>query len=446
MPARPNILFLCSDQHQADALGAAGHPDVRTPNLDRLANASTRFRRAYCQSPVCVASRGSIVTGRYPHTHGALLLEDPLPEKSYTVAHHFAAHGYQTAAIGKMHFVDESLRHGYEVRVHEGDFAATRSAEQREAFRADQEEAGSVDGKPSRLDEDAFFDTFVAERTVRYLREERDRAKPFLLWSSFFNPHTPLVPVQRYWDLYEPGKLQLPNRCENDLRDGFEGHLIRARERGWYEQPEDALRRSLAGYYGCVSQMDACVGRVLDALRELNLEDDTIVVYTSDHGEMAGAHHMWTKHVMYDEAVRVPLLLRVPGKRTRPQAGALVEQVDLFPTLAELAGLSAPEAIEGKSFASLLRDDAAPDRHRTEAYSEYYFHPKAFTKDNRFVGKPPLLMVRDERWKLCYLDWDRCELYDLAEDPHERTNRIDDPQCCAKADELKAIARKRFAS
>ncbi len=443
MPSKPNILFLCSDQHQAFASGFAGHPDVQTPNLDRLAAEGIRFDRAYCQSPVCVASRGSMVTGRYPHAHGALLLQDPLPTDSHTVAHHFQEQGYQTAAIGKMHFVDESRRHGFEVRVNEASFAATRTAEQREAFSRDQGRGSHFRGAPSKLSEDHFFDTYVADQTVRFLKETRDAERPFCLWSSFFLPHTPLVPHKRYWDLYDPEKLTLPQRSENDLQDGFEGHLIRAEERGWYAQSEEDLRGALAGYYGNISQMDANLGRVLDALRDLGLEQETIIVYTSDHGEMAGAHRMWTKHVMFEESVRVPLILRLPDGRCRgTSTDAMVEHVDLFPTLAELSGLPAPDDIHGQSFEGILGGGAV--RHRDVVFSEYHFCKKVFTADNRYVGKPPILMVRTERWKLCYLSWARCELYDLEKDPGEHHNLIDAPEHASTVKELKQLAQQRF--
>jgi arylsulfatase A-like enzyme len=237
----------------------------------------------------------------------------------------------------------------------------------------------------------------------------------------------------------------LPKRPANDLAGGFEGHLIRAKERGWYGQSDEALGRSLAGYYGNISQMDACVGRVYDALCELGLDRNTVVIYTSDHGEMAGAHRMWTKHNMFEQSVAVPLIVSMPD---RMQAGAvrsqLVEHTDLFPTVAELCGHQAPRGLPGRSFAPLIRNRRYTAREFV--YSEYYFCHKVFTQDDRYVGKAPIVMVRTDRWKLNYLDWGRSELFDLRNDPGEFHNRIDDPANAGAVRELQTIVRRMSAS
>jgi choline-sulfatase len=436
---RRNVLFLMSDQHQREASGCYGSKEARTPNIDRLAASAVRFDRAYCQAPVCVPARGSLITGLYPHAHGARILADALPDEARTVAHFFRERGYATAAIGKMHFVDESRRHGFDHRLYEADFARTLTKEEIGRLRRDQGGAGAVDGRSSQLPARFFQDNYYAEETVKFLRENRNR--PFCLWSSFFMPHTPLVPMRQFWDLYDSAKPTPPPRRADALASCFEGHLIRARERGWYDQPEAALRRSLAGYYGNVSQMDGCVGRVYDALRELGLEKNTVVVYTSDHGEMAGAHRMWTKHNMFEQSVAVPLLIATPD-----QAGAgtarreLVEHVDLLPTLAELCGYAAPKGIHGRSLAPLVANRRYAQREF--AYSEYYFCHNVFTRDDRYVGRPPILMVRTDRWKLNYLSWGRCELYDMQADPGEFRNLIDEAGNAGLVRELTAIARR----
>ena len=436
-----NLLFIMSDQHQREASGCYGSKEVKTPHIDGIAANAVRFDRTYCQAPVCVPARGSIITGRYAHAHGARILSDPLPEEARTIAHYFRERGYVTGAIGKMHFVDETRRHGFDHRLHHGDFERTLSREDREQLRRDQGGAAAVDGRPSRLPARFFQDNYYAEETVKFLRENRDR--PFCLWSSFLMPHTPLAPMRQFYDLYDPGKLTLPRRPADDLTRGFEGHLIRAKERGWYTQNDGELGRSLAGYYGNISQMDACVGRVYDTLRELGLDKKTVVVYTSDHGEMAGAHRMWTKHNMFEQSVAVPLLVAMPDRmESRTARAELVEQVDLFPTLAELCGHRAPEGIHGRSFAALLQNRRYTPREY--AYSEYYFCENVFTRDDRYVGKPPILMVRTGRWKLNYLSWGRSELFDLEKDPGEFVNCIDDTGNAGIVKELTAIAKRTF--
>lgn len=440
---RLNLLFIMSDQHQREASGCYGSKEVRTPHIDRIAARAVRFDRAYCQAPVCVPSRGSLITGRYAHAHGARILADALPDEARTIGHFFKERGHVTGAIGKMHFVDETRRHGFDHRLYEADFQNTLTPAGRQQLRKDQGGAEGTAGRPSQLPARFFQDNYYAEESVKFLRANKDR--PFCLWSSFFMPHTPLVPMKRYFDLYDPSRLTLPRRPANDLAGGFEGHLIRARERGWYAQTDDELRQSIAGYYGNISQMDACVGRVYDTLRELGLDKNTVVVYTSDHGEMAGAHRMWTKHNMFEQSVAVPLLISMPDRmesgKPRPQ---LIEQVDLFPTLAELCGHETPKNLHGRSFAALVRNQRYTQREY--AYSEYYFCHRVFTRDDRYVGKDPIIMVRTDRWKLNYLSWSRSELFDLTKDPGEFHNVIDDPGNTGIVKELTAIARRTYAS
>ena len=439
----PNVLFICSDQHQTRASGCYGSLEIRTPNIDAIAASATRFSHAYCQAPVCVPARGSIITGQYPHRHGARILRDPLPEDVRTVAHFFKERGYVTGAIGKMHFVDETKRHGFDHRLNEADFLATLTVEDRQRLRRDQGGAEAVEGRPSTLPDRFFQDYWFADEAVKFLHGNRGR--PFCLWASFFMPHTPLVPQARYFDSYDPKVLTLPRRSDHELETGFPGHLIRSRERGWYGQTDDQLRQSLRGYYGNIMQMDSCVGRVFNALRELGLDRNTIVVYTSDHGEMAGAHRMWTKHNMYEQSVNVPLMIGAPNDiRANALASEMVEHVDLFPTLAELCGFSPPRGIAGRSFAPLLRGKRF--KPREFAYSEYYFCHNVFTADDRYVGKPPILMVRTGRWKFNYLSWDRCELFDVEKDPGEFENLVDAPGNSGIVRELRTTAERLFAS
>lgn len=436
---RYNLLFLMSDQHQRAASGCYGNQQVRTARIDALAKDSVRFTGAYCPSPVCVPSRGSLVTGLYAHKHGAKILQDPLPADIPTVGHYFRERGYSTAAIGKMHFVDESQKHGFDHRLNEASFRSQRPADAASRMRGLLGDAGGIDGVGLDLGPEYFEDNWFANRAVDFLREHRDR--PFCLWASFLHPHTPFRPMKRYFDLYDPEHLTLPRRPADDLEDGFEGHLIRARERGWYDQPDEAARRSLAGYYGNISQMDTNLGRVYDALRELGLDKNTVVVYTSDHGEMASAHRSYTKHNMFEESVAVPLMISVPGGQ-RGVRQEFIEQIDLFPTLVELCGLDAVQGLHGRSFANLMEGRSYTPREFV--YSEYWFCRTVFTRDDRYVGKPPLLMVRTDRYKLNYLSWARCELYDLQNDPGEFANRIDDPALQGIRRELTRIAERQY--
>ena len=446
---RANLLFLCSDQHQTAAAGCYGSHEAKTPHIDEIASEGVRFERAYCNAPVCVPARGSIITGLHPHKHGAKILRDPLPNEARTVAHYFKDHGYVTGAIGKMHFVDETRRHGFDHRLHRDDHFNRLTEGEQQEFQQDQYaaytdgQATGLSGSAAKSPERYFPDTFYAEESVAFLRENKDR--PFCLWTSFYMPHTPLVPAKRYWDMYDGVHLSLPERSDQELEDGFVGHLIRAKARGWYQQADDDLRDAIRGYYGNISQMDANLGRVFDTLRELGLDKNTVVVYTSDHGEMAGAHRMWTKHNMYEQSVNVPLIVRMPE---RIEAGTarkqIIEHVDLLPTLTELCGLGSPAGIDGRSFAPLVQGGAYTPREH--AYSEYYFCHGSFTRDNRYVGEPPILMVRTDKWKLNYLSWERSELFDLEADPGEHHNVIDASGNSGIVKELTAVAERLYAA
>ena len=432
-----NLLFLMSDQHQRQASGCYGHPIVKTPNIDAIARRSIRFTSTYCPSPVCVPSRGTLITGQYAHKHGAKILQDALPDDIPTIAHFFRERGYTTGAIGKMHFVDETRRHGFDHRLSEQDFHHTLSAEDRQKLRGD---AGGIEGQGLDLPPRFFEDNWFADRAVEFLRA--NKSKPFCLWASFVQPHTPFKPMKKYFDMYDPSKLTLPRRPANDLEGGFQGNLIRAKERGWYQQSESGARQSLAGYYGNISQMDANVGHVYNTLRELGLEKNTVVVYTSDHGEMAGAHRMWTKHNMFEESVAVPLLIAIPDGPTGVKT-QIIEQIDLFPTLANFCGLEAVKGIAGRDFSNLINNKRYTPREF--AYAEYWFCRNVFTKDDRYVGKPPLRMVRADRWKLNHLSWDRSELFDVVNDPGEFNNRIDDPGLSGVVKELTSLADRQFS-
>lgn len=239
-PARrrpPNILFLLTDQHARFASGIYGNQEAKTPHLDALGARAARFDRAYCQAPVCVPSRASLITSLYPHRHNAKVLQDALSEDIPTIGHFFGERGYVTGAIGAMHFVDETRRHGFHHRVHEGDFIETLAGEERRRLREDQGGAESVTGRASTLGARYFQDNFFADQSAAFLRENRNR--PFLLFSSFVLPHTPLIPQREFFDLYRDKKLRLPSRSDHELKDGFPGNLERARERGWYQQSDE---------------------------------------------------------------------------------------------------------------------------------------------------------------------------------------------------------------
>jgi choline-sulfatase len=446
-----NVLWLMSDQHAAGALGCYGNRIVRTPRLDRLAAEGLRFERAYCSYPVCVPARFTMLTGRYPHHTGCTGNHTPLPLRERTVAHHFSAAGYATAFIGKMHPVDAQT-HGFDYYVdfgHYYDYLGPRTEvyvlgmgagdtgagmpwlsmyferPDRASWNALRPERPRGPGAIARalepaqvLPEEDHFESFVARETIRFLRTYRD--EPLFVVASLLKPHAPFAPPPEYRALYSPDEIPLPRWPAGHL-DAVPAQSKARPIPGAGTPAGDAIARQfLTAYYGNVSHLDECCGRILDALDELGLRERTLVLYTTDHGEMAYEHGLHGKGNFFDGAARIPLIARLPGVVPAGTATrALVDQGDFVPTLLELCGVApAPRSrpLDGASFAPVLRDPSS--RGKPFAFGEY-----------ALGSGRPFYMLRDERWKYIYYTAGelREQLYDLENDPGEFTNLALDP-------------------
>ena len=343
--ARPkNVLLIMSDQHKPDALGFSGHKVARTPNLDAFAATATNFSNCYCSNPVCTPSRASLLTGLYTHHHGAFNNGTPWPFEHKTMAHMFGAAGYMSALIGKMHFVDAQT-HGFDYRLDFNDWYQFLGPKTKlyadelghpnsgsglpeiddlwrdfgdpwkDAREKDDRQGNVSIGRVSKIPEEQQFDSFVARESIRFLKQH-SRQQPFFLVTSFLRPHDPFMPSQRFADMFRPEDMQLsPSYGKVDL-ETVPREVRNAIERNnptpELNNPETA-RRHMAYYYANLAEMDDNAGKVLRALHELNLDNDTIVLYTSDHGEMLGDHKLWQKFQFYESSVRVPLIVRSPG-------------------------------------------------------------------------------------------------------------------------------------
>jgi choline-sulfatase len=430
-----------SDQHRRDAMGSAGDATARTPNLDALAASGVRFDSAYCASPVCVPARASLLTGLYPHRHGAYNNTIAWPYEHRTVAHYLGRAGYLTALIGKMHFVDAQT-HGFDyhldfndwfqllgpkTRLYADELGQPNSGSgqpqiddvQRESgdpWRDERERdgrEGSVAvGRISHIPEDYQFESFVAREAVRFLNQHGNR-QPFFLIASFLKPHDPFMPVERFARMFRPEDMRLPDTWGKvDLKTA-PAEVRRAIERNGptpeLSSPEVARRR-IALYYASLAQMDEALGKVMVALRDLDLERNTIVLYTSDHGEMLGDHGLWQKFQFYEGSGGVPLLMRTPGAT---QAGAVchtpVSHVQVLPTLAELCGVPALAGLDGTSFVEQLRSPATT--RPATIYSEYALG----TRGAKY-------MIRRGDMKYTFRMHDQAELFDLHSDPQEMRN------------------------
>jgi choline-sulfatase len=436
-----NMLLIMSDQHKRDCLGAAGNPVAKTPNLDAFARTAVRFINAYCTNPVCTPSRASLLTGLYTHHHETWNNATPWPITHPTIAHHFGRSGYLTALVGKMHFVDAQT-HGFDyhldfndwfqflgpkTKLYADELARPNSGsglpqiddlwrdygDPWKGPRDLDDRQGSVAvGGISKISEQDQFDSFVARESVRFLRKYGRGPQPFLLISSFLKPHDPFMPNARFANLFRAEDMRLPDtwgkvnlaQVPKEVRSSIEYNAPTPELR----DPEPARRR-IAFYYANLAQMDDCAGIVLRELHELGLDQDTIVVYTSDHGEMLGEHGLWQKFEFYESSCGVPLMIRAPGISAPGVCDIPFSQVSLLPTLGELCGVPISSPLDGVSFVEQIRNPST--RTSRPVFAEYDLRtPKA------------KYMIRDGDWKLTYWTHDIPELYNLRADPEEMTN------------------------
>jgi arylsulfatase A-like enzyme len=452
---RPNILFICTDQQRYDALGCYGNRQILTPAIDGLASEGVLFERCYVQNPVCAPSRASLLTGQYPHAHGLWANGVALPGHKPLFTKALAEAGYDCGMIGKMHQaachggrteprLDDGFR-SYEW-AHDPTHGSPENAYHRWLEREHPEHYARVTqhgfGRQGhdpvgfdRLPTEAHYSRWVGERAVAFLREGREAGQPFFLWANFYDPHHPFVAPEEYLARYDAAALPRPLGRPDELADlppiyGAASQKSYAGiARGFAEHSSEELQGVVAGYYAMVSLIDDEVARILGALEELGLAGETLVVFTSDHGEMLGDHALLLKGpMMFAAAVRVPLIVRWPGVLPAGERrGALVQWLDLNPTLLAAAGLPPLPTSQGMSLLPLARGDADASE-RGWAICEYRDsgHP--------YESAVHTTMLRQGDFKLVVHHGDPAtarartgELYDLARDPQELRNRWDDP-------------------
>jgi choline-sulfatase len=448
MNRRPNILVIMSDEHAPMYSRTYGHPRIESPQLDALAAAGTLFRDAYCPSPLCVPSRAAFVSGKHVHRIGAWDNGAPFPSETVTFAHLLRDAGYEVVLDGKMHFVGPDTLHGFAAQLtrdaHRDPDAPTVTGREWSdphpagGARARQRIESAGPGRAAHLD----FDDEVEAAALDWLRAPARRDGPWCLVAGFLAPHFPLIVPEPYFARYYPDNVDLPAFPPDHLAGQHPAHERVRRTFNLYDFSEDQIRVARAAYYGLVTYMDDKIGRLLAALRETGQLEDTLVVYTSDHGELAGDHGLWWKNSFYEQASRVPLILSWPGAPERVPAGAsfrgAVSLLDLTRTLVDVAGAPDPADLDldGDSLLPPLQALAAGDPAgaeavwKDEAIVEYYGHAT-----NR-----PHRMLRTGRWKYAYYHGEPAELYDLAADPQEFRNLAGQPEVAA----LEGALRRRL--
>jgi choline-sulfatase len=438
---RPNILFVMFDQMAALSLPVYGHPVVQTPHMARLAPRGAVFENAYCASPLCSPARFAMLTGRLPSRIGAYDNAAELPASVPTLLHHLRNAGYRTCLSGKMDFTGADQLHGYEERLttdlSPSDFGWVPDWEHPETvqpwFHTLQSvaEAGPCDHSLSLQ-----YDEEACQQAVHWLHAAANRAdgRPFMLTLSIMHPHDPYQAPRAFWDRYNDAEIDMPTLPK---RKAKERNAVERRMHALYDRDEIAVstaqvRRARRAYYAMISYCDDVLGRVLQALAVNGIAGDTIVIVTSDHGDMLGERGLWYKMNFYERAVRVPLLIAGPGIKPRRRITEPVSHLDLLPTLSALVGARMDDTgLDGRDLSAVLKGGTVkPDALFGEYLAEGY--------------DAPVVMIRDGRRKFVHSIADGSELYDLANDPQELRNLALEPAHQRAVAELVRRAEQRW--
>lgn len=426
---RPNVLFIISDDLTATALSCYGNTVCKTPHIDRLASQGTRFTKAYCQGTYCGPSRASFMSGYYPHAIKMLGYGSPRPaiKERATWAQHFKNNGYHTARVSKIFHM------GVPGGIEKGTDGADDPASWTERFNSAGPEwkapgdgetlENNADGrKPGPVGGNTFVvveadgndlvhsDGKTAAKAVELIKQNRD--KPFFLGVGFVRPHVPFVaPRKDYTDFLPYSRMQLPPKLKDDWADIPKAGINYKTSKNM-KMDLRRQKKAVGGYYASVAFMDRMVGQVLNGLKEAGLEDNTIVIFTSDHGYHLGEHDFWAKVSLHDESAAVPLIIRMPGKKPAV-CHSLVELLDLYPTLSNLCGLEVPKHLQGKDISMMMTDPTKEVR--SAAFS---VNGKGF-------------LLREQDW--AYIAYGKNgqgdeELFDMKQDPKQFTNLAKDPK------------------
>ncbi len=468
---QPNILFILTDQQRRDSMAAYGNNWIDARHMDELAAKSFVFENCYCTQPVCTPSRGSLMTGLYPHTTGVMRNKIPLPANVPSLGE-LMPEAYYNAHMGKWHLGDDAIaQRGYDTWIAIEDFHRPYSKKEyrnvEPAYNDWLREHG-VTPPPHTQSYEAWvggaglteeqtqagFLGHVASQFIRDYPNGPRAESPWLLHVNFFEPHPPYTgPLNDFYapDVIDvgPSFMQRPdggslvNRLRADFYLGGGNNPLGLEGGDTHDTTtEDGWRKLRAQYFANVTLVDRQVGRILAALQETGQSDRTIVVFASDHGEMAGDHGMCEKRSLYEEAVRVPLLIHVPwlnnGNSRRIEGS--ISLIDIMPTLLELAGAAVPQGIHGKSRADVLRGEA--DLSENDVFVEWNgFGDRNLGNPqiNRMVAVPWRSVISPDRFKLNLSPGDQGELYNLANDPHEQRNLFEDP---AQRDRIRDLAAR----
>ena len=441
--SRPNVLLIMADQFRFDALGAAGNKIIHTPNLDGLAGTGVMFRECRVQHPVCMPSRACIFTGRYPSVHRVRTNGVTLSRQEKTLAEVYLESGYRTGGAGKFHFIPQLERQLPTMETHPDPFYGF------EEFHIG-EDAGVGEygqwlkryhpefaGKPNdALPLELHNTHWAAAHTIDFIKDCAARREPFFAFCSFVAPHSPYNPPPPYQSMYKEDEMPPPVMRAGELDD--KPPFFKADSKRWANFSE-RLSYNRAQYYGSVTFIDDAIGSIVRTLEELHIRQDTVVVFTADHGDLLGDHGLWFKGPYhYRACANVPLIFNWPGRVQSGKAvDGIVQNIDLFPSITALTGINNPPGVQGKSQLAVLTSETS-DTGNSSALIEYGVSGEGAPKFARELGHPDLYTLYTPKWRLSYYPGkDYGELYDHESDPEEFVNRWRDPALEAVRRQLK---------
>ncbi|QEY74576.1 choline-sulfatase [Pseudomonas denitrificans (nom. rej.)] len=438
---RPNILFIMADQMAAPLLPFYdAQSPIKLPNLSRLAGEGVVFDSAYCNSPLCAPSRFTLVSGQLPTKIGAWDNAADFAADIPTYAHYLRRLGYRTALSGKMHFCGPDQLHGYEERltsdIYPADYGWAVNWDEPGVRPSWYHNMSSVlQAGPCVRTNQLDFDEEVVFKARQYLYDHvrEHPEQPFCLTVSMTHPHDPYTIPREYWDLYRDEDIPLPSvQIAQDEQDPHSRRLLKVIDLWDQEMPEEKVRAARRAYFGACSYVDAQIGALLRTLEDCGLSDDTLIVFSGDHGDMLGERGLWYKMHWFEMAARVPLLVHAPKRFAAHRVSQSVSTVDLLPTLVELAGgqIEPGVDLDGRSLLPHLQGTGGHD----EVIGEY-------TAEGTVS---PLMMIRRGDFKFIYSEQDPCLLFDVANDPRELQNLMDSPAHANLVRDLLGEARARW--
>jgi len=429
---KPNVLFIAIDDLRPE-IGCYGAPQVKTPHIDKLAAQSMRFDRAYCQVPICMGSRASLLTGILPTSKrfvGECRADVDAPDAP-TLPETFKKSGYATISNGKIyHNVQDAAKRSWSEPAWKPE-NSMKSVDPKTNLRLSKSKQRGLIFESPDVADDVYPDGQIAKKTIADLQRLKKDGKPFFLACGFFKPHMPFYAPKKYWDLYDRNTIEIaknlsrPTNAPEQLKGSGE---FRSYHLGDYKENSEEFHRMMRhGYLACTSYTDKLVGDVLAELERLGLAENTIVVIWGDHGWHLGEHNFWGKHNTMHLATRVPLIVKAPGKKAGSTT-SLVESADIFPTLCKLAELEIPKTVQGRAFVNLF--DKPDQPFRQAAYSRFVNADAVITEDFTYTiyngGKSEML-------------------YDLKKDPTENTNVASKPEYAETRTKMKKLLAQRLS-